>query len=386
MSIARSSSECFDVLVVGGGISGLGVAYACRERGLSVLLIERGRVGSATSSNSLRIMHGGFRYLQTLHLARVFRSLKDQSRLLNEFAEHVELLPCFLPLSRFGLKSRFPVTAAAVLYGLCGGLIGTAVPSPRVLTKAESVRRLPWAGHLFPYGALHWHDLQLIDPDRFHQHFGHLISSRGGDIQDGADLIGLEVERDVSYAVIQRNGETKRISFRHVVDARGPWVREPLVRGTVSTVSDLSWVRACNLIIDKNPYGNFGLALPGPEGRQYFLVGRRGVRALGTEYMTYEEGQPLAANQNECQGMLSCMETHLSELGESVPIMIECGLLPAVNGDSPAASRLLGSHQVRPASFAGVSSGAVLISTKYTTFLSQGTEIAERFFRLSSST
>src|SRR5881397_1256338 len=83
----RLTAHTFDVLVVGGGIYGLTIAYDAAQRGLSVALIERNDFGSGTSFNHLRTIHGGLRYLQTLDLARARESVKER-RILAAIAPH----------------------------------------------------------------------------------------------------------------------------------------------------------------------------------------------------------------------------------------------------------------------------------------------------------
>src|SRR5262245_58967777 len=94
----RLAGSTFDVLVVGGGIYGLAVAYDASQRGLSVALVERGDFGGGTSFNHLRTLHGGLRYLQTLDLKRSRESVRER-RTWARIAPHgVRPTPFALPL------------------------------------------------------------------------------------------------------------------------------------------------------------------------------------------------------------------------------------------------------------------------------------------------
>src|SRR3989475_12699881 len=98
--IDRLTTRTFDLLVVGGGIYGLTIAYDAAQRGLSVALIERGDFGAGASFNHLRTIHGGLRYLQTLDLARARESIVER-RTLARIAPHaVRPVAFVLPLSR----------------------------------------------------------------------------------------------------------------------------------------------------------------------------------------------------------------------------------------------------------------------------------------------
>src|SRR5215813_11355542 len=86
------TARTFDVLVVGGGIYGLTIAYDCAQRGLSVALIERNDFGSGASFNHLRTIHGGLRYLQTLDFARAAESVNERRAIARIASPAVQLL------------------------------------------------------------------------------------------------------------------------------------------------------------------------------------------------------------------------------------------------------------------------------------------------------
>src|SRR5437764_6162798 len=96
----RLTAQTFDVLVVGGGIYGLTIAYDAAQRGLSVALIERDDFGSGASFNHLRTIHGGLRYLQRLDLARARQSIRERRTIARIAPHSVRPLPFALPLYR----------------------------------------------------------------------------------------------------------------------------------------------------------------------------------------------------------------------------------------------------------------------------------------------
>src|SRR5712691_1019557 len=105
----------FDMLVVGGGIYGLTIAYDAALRGLSVALIERDDFGGGASFNHLRTIHGGLRYLQSLDILRARESIRER-RALARIAPHaVRVLPFALPLYRSMIKGKMAMQAAFIL-------------------------------------------------------------------------------------------------------------------------------------------------------------------------------------------------------------------------------------------------------------------------------
>src|SRR5881396_1697979 len=100
------TGRTFDVLVVGGGIYGLTVAYDAAQRGLAVALIERADFGSGASFNHLRTIHGGLRYLQTLNIARARESVRERRTLARIAPQAVRPLPFAVPIYRSLVRGK----------------------------------------------------------------------------------------------------------------------------------------------------------------------------------------------------------------------------------------------------------------------------------------
>ncbi len=106
-SLARLSGETFDVLVVGGGITGTGVALAATHRGISVALIDKYDFASGTSSKSSKLVHGGIRYLQQKEVGLVYEALAERQTLRKTAPHLVRVLPFLLPVfTKDGLLPR----------------------------------------------------------------------------------------------------------------------------------------------------------------------------------------------------------------------------------------------------------------------------------------
>ena len=148
----KLTGHTFDVLVVGGGIHGLTIAYDAAQRGLSVALVERDDFGSGASFNHLRTIHGGLRYLQSLDLARARESVRER-RALARIAPHaVRPLPFALPLYRSVLKGKLAMRLGFQFDRLLAWDRNLGVPPPlrlpggRVISRAEAIERFPGLG------------------------------------------------------------------------------------------------------------------------------------------------------------------------------------------------------------------------------------------------
>ena len=129
-SLQRLRQEEFDVLVVGGGITGAGVALDAASRGLRTALVDKDDFASGTSSKSSKMVHGGIRYLQQREFRLVYENLAERQRLLDNAPHLVSPLPFLVPLfGRDGVVSKAVARSyswALWLYDLTGGLrIGT---------------------------------------------------------------------------------------------------------------------------------------------------------------------------------------------------------------------------------------------------------------------
>jgi glycerol-3-phosphate dehydrogenase len=144
-SLRALREETFDVLVIGGGMTGTGVALDAASRGLSVALVEAEDFASGTSSKSSKMVHGGLRYLQQREFRLVYENLHERQRLLNNAPHLVSPLPFLIPLfGKDGMVSKSVSRAyksALWLYDLTGGVrIGKR---HKQISKDEVLHHLP---------------------------------------------------------------------------------------------------------------------------------------------------------------------------------------------------------------------------------------------------
>src|SRR5690349_4707463 len=134
-------AEPFDLLVIGGGITGAGVALDAATRGLRVALIDKGDFASGTSSASSKLVHGGLRYLEHGHLRLVREALVERRRLLRNAPHLVRPLRFVLPFYRGGRLPPWKALAGLTLYDLLAG--SNNLRKSRRLTRAGLGREFP---------------------------------------------------------------------------------------------------------------------------------------------------------------------------------------------------------------------------------------------------
>ena len=154
----------YDLIVVGGGVHGAMLALEATRIGLRPLLLEKEDFGGATSFNSLRLIHGGFRYLQTLDYARLRRSAAERHWFLENFSHLVKPLPCMAPLYGKGLRRKSTLNLAIRVYDFLTKDRNLrlrpegSIPSGKLLSVDETIRNFPLVDRSGLQGSAVWYD------------------------------------------------------------------------------------------------------------------------------------------------------------------------------------------------------------------------------------
>ena len=174
--ISRNASAAsvrrHDLAVIGGGIHGAQLALAASQRGLKVLLLEAADFGSGASGNSLRILHGGLRYLQSADLPRFYESVAERRWHAQSFPDLVEPLACLMPLYAQGLKRRSVMRIALKANDLLSRHRNDALdeklrlPASDTFSVAETVNRFPLVRQAGLEGSAQWYDYFMRSSER----------------------------------------------------------------------------------------------------------------------------------------------------------------------------------------------------------------------------
>jgi glycerol-3-phosphate dehydrogenase len=382
----RLAGRTFDLLVVGGGIYGLTIAYDAAQRGLSVALVERDDFGSGTSFNHLRTIHGGLRYLQQLDIRRARESMRER-RTLARIAPHaVQLLPVVVPVHRSLLAGKTAMRLGFMLDRLVGFDRNKGVPSAlripggRIVSKGESAMQYPGLRRRGATGAAVWHDYVTLESDRLTFSFAIAADEHGAILANHLEASSLVCESKRVTGVRVRDGETSRdleIAARLTVNATGASVDRLLEPLGIATRMPL--LKAMNLVTTRAA-GDEALGARTPTGRHLFLVPWRGRALLGTweSQKPAESGVPVASSDE--------VNSFIAELNQAFPALdlnldditlVHRGIVPAVSaGDGKL--RLEGHEQVRDHSIDGVEGLLSVAGTKYTTARAVAERVVDR--------
>lgn len=309
----KLTSKQFDVLIIGGGIYGVNAARDAALRGLSVAVIDKDDFGAATSSNSLKIIHGGLRYLQHADFKRMRESITER-KILMEIAPHlVHPLPCIMPTYGHALKSKEVMAVALFLNDLIGfdrnKLQDTQkhLPRGRVVSKKECLNIIPGLSDENLTGGAIWYDCQVMNSERM------LISVLHSAVENGAvaanymemtDFIIRENQVTGIKALDKISGESMTISAKLVMNNSGPWFNSVLrhLNGSVKK-PDVQLSAAMNLVVRKKLFPEFAVGIWSKEefkdadaiiskgSRLFFITPWKEYSLIGTTHVQFQ-GEP----------------------------------------------------------------------------------------------
>src|ERR1044071_1704794 len=174
-------SQEFDLVVVGAGINGAGIARDAALRGLKVLLVDKGDIGGGTSAGSTRLIHGGLRYLEYLEFGLVRESLRERETLLRIAPHLVRPLPILVPIYESARRSSALVRAGMLAYDLLS--FGKSLSGHRMLSRAEALESVSGLRSSGLKGAALYYDAQVEFAERLV--FENVLSA----VQCGATVI-----------------------------------------------------------------------------------------------------------------------------------------------------------------------------------------------------
>ncbi|MGQ0644873.1 MAG: glycerol-3-phosphate dehydrogenase/oxidase [Elusimicrobiota bacterium] len=290
--------KVYDVAVVGGGVYGAALAWEAASRGLSVALVDKGDFGGRTSANTLKIIHGGLRYLQQADFPRMRQSIQERRALLRIAPHLVRPLPCLMPVHEDAGPGRELLALALkindlIAYDRNEGITDPErrLPAGRMVSAEECRRLLPGVREDRLAGGALWYDGVMPHPGRLTLAFLRSACEAGAQIANYVEVKNfLRDDSRITGVVAQDllTGEPLAIQARLVINAAGPWINRllGLLRG-YRKKPKFPFTKAMNLVIRRPLVENCAAAVSRPGGPVLFLVPWRGATLAGTCHMPY---------------------------------------------------------------------------------------------------
>lgn len=371
---SRVASASYDLLVVGGGVHGLTIAYEAATRGLRTALVERSDFGSGLSFNHQKTVHGGLRALQTLDVRRAREGVRERRALARMAPWLLRPLPFLMGTYRSPTRGRMALRTAFRIDAWIGRDRNEGVeaelhlPPARLISKAATLRLFPGIERNGLTGGAQWYDYQMVESDRLTIAFAAAADRAGAEIVNYVDAVAPLRDRDRIAGMRVRDvltGREAEIAAAIVVNAAGGQA------GTVMRILGVNrpfpLLKAMN-VVTARPASDIALA-GASDGRMLTLVPWRGRAIIGTGQST-AEAQPddTGIAEREVDAFIKRANDVFPALrlrGEDVTL-VHHGLVPAASGTDGRVD-LLPVSQIFDHAADGLSGAITVAGAKYTT-------------------
>jgi len=362
----RLEHDSFDVVVIGGGVTGAGAALDAATRGLSVAMVEARDFASGTSSRSSKLFHGGLRYLEQLEFGLVREALRERELMTSYLAPHlVKPLPFLYPLTHRAWERPY-VASGLALYDTMSG--ASSVPGQKHLTRAAALRMFPSLRRDALVGAVRYYDAQADDA----RHTLTVVRSAaryGAVVRASTQAVGFAHESDRVVGVRVRDAEDGReitVDAGVVLNCTGIWTDEIQALSGGRGRFKVRASKGVHVVVSREKItGDTGLILR-TETSVLFVIPWKSHWLIGTTDTdwTHDLAHP-AATRSDIDYLLERVNAVLvTPLAPDDIEGVYAGLRPLLAGESEETSKLSREHDV-----ARVVPGLVSIAGgKYTTY------------------
>jgi glycerol-3-phosphate dehydrogenase len=361
------AKESFDIVIVGGGVTGCGAALDAASRGLRVALVEQRDYASGTSSRSSKLFHGGLRYLEHRNFSLVREALAERNLMLNHVCPHLTTPVSFLYPLRHRFWERLYVGAGVLLYDLMASFTDNPLPGPAHLSRKTALETAPALSDSTIVGAVKYWDA-LVDDARHTLTLGRTAASHGALVASSVRVTDLVIEKGRVLGVDATDLETGggfRIKARRVINATGVW-SDDIQAMAGERGLDVNASKGIHILVRSDRIqSETGLILR-TEKSVLFVIPWNQYWIIGTTDTPWElrRAHP-AACRNDIDYLLSQVNTVLSQaLTHEDIIGVYAGLRPLLKGESDDTSMLSREHAVIVSDTGLVS----IAGGKYTTY------------------
>lgn len=366
-NLAAMGEKDYDLVVVGGGITGVCVARDASLRGLSVALVDKGDFAGATSAASSKLIHGGLRYLQNFEISLVRESLRER-RIWSNVAPHlVDPLTFLTPMSKEKrLRGRLKFALGLRAYDWLAydrnrlDDPDKLIPAHKYLSREEVLAQEPGLASEDLGGAMVFYDYQMYSPERLALDCAFSAAEHGADVANYAEVVGFLREgdqitgvrvRDVTPHLVEERKPSEEappeiaIRGRVVVNAAGPWADILMRRMHIEDDGPRTrrrLIRSKGIhLITRSLTRNHAIAVLG-KGAHFFILPWRGHSLLGTTDTIYE-GDPdkVAVSEKDIVDFLAAVNHGYpsAKLRRSDVLFFYCGLRPLVDTSTREAEK-----------------------------------------------
>ncbi len=299
----------FDLIVIGGGINGCGIARDASERGLKVLLLEKEDFGSGCTSASTRLIHGGLRYLEHFEFDLVRESLRERELLLKNANHLVKPFELYLPIYKGDRRNKWLIKVGMFLYDLLS--YDKSLPSHKMLSPQAFEKSEPSLKRENLEAAAVYYDTQVLFPERICLENILMAKQYGALALNHAEVvkINLRAKKINSIEILDKlTGNRHLVSGKVIVNASGPWVDN--LCGLVKKKSErkIGGTKGSHIIVKKFDNGpkHAIYSSAKSDGRPFFIIPWLDYYLIGTTDIPFNgDLDRVAITKNEIEYLLS---------------------------------------------------------------------------------
>jgi glycerol-3-phosphate dehydrogenase len=367
-NLKKFSDGYFDLIIVGGGINGAGVARDASMRGMRVALVEAEDFASGTSSRSSKLVHGGIRYLENLEFHLVFEALSERQKLFNLAPHLVHPLRFMLPLYQDGRVGMFKMGLGMWLYDALS--LFQAPELHEKLSFTESIVRMPMLKAKGLLGSYIYSDAYM-DDDRLVQETLRSAASFGAACANYCRAVGVDLDKNNQVRGITVRDElaNKEILIRgkHVVSTVGPWTDQLGERFFPGWKKILRPTKGVHLTFEKSRLPMSSAVVMAAEKRIVFGIPRHEMVIIGTTDTDYP-GDPseVSTTVDDVKYLLSVTESYFpgAKIRKEDIISSYAGVRPLVGDSADTAGKTSREHTI----FTDSHGVTFVAGGKYTTY------------------
>ena len=313
----------FDIFIIGGGINGAGIARDASGRGLKVYLAEKGKVGSATSSWSSKLIHGGLRYLENYEFKLVAESLREREVITQIAPSITKPLPFVIPHTK-KLRSKLLIRLGLFLYDNLGGK--TKIPKSSKVIFAEQYQNILQSK--FTEG-FRYYDVQVDDKKLVEMNIDN-AKKMGAIIVEDTKVIN--ANRIDNYWEITLNNNEK-IKSKILINAAGPWINE-IVNNVlkINAKKSIRLVRGSHIITKKLYEDEVAFTLQNEDNRVVFVIPYKGEYSLigTTEVDVDTPDNPSISNEEKIYLINTINDHFIKQISQEDIVETYSGIRPLI--------------------------------------------------------
>lgn len=343
-SVERLKQTKYDLLVIGGGITGAGIALDAASRGLKTALIERDDFASGTSSRSTKLIHGGLRYLKQFEIALV-REVGRERATVHKNAPH--LVPSermLLPLIKDGTFGKFATSVGLMVYDVLAGV--ESADQRKMLSKEESLEKEPLLDESVLEGGGIYAEYRTDDARLTVE----VIKTA---VQYGADCFNYISAEDFIYengkvcgvkAEDYLKKETFDINAQFVASAAGPWVDELRDKNNSLSGKRLHLTKGVHIVVPKSEFPlRQAVYFDVPDGRMIFAIPRGLITYIGTTDTDYKgDKNRILTNKDDVNYLLEAANSAFPTVNLTIDDVVSswAGVRPLIHEEGKSASEI----------------------------------------------